>query len=166
MSPAARDSLLLWPADEAPQRASAGEPLDIDTIWNQPAKALPLRIVVLGEAREAPTTGHVDLLTSRELELSAPKGFHCNGALLLFGANGHEDLANVHASGRPIALAPCSTHASLKAICPCARKHLIDPKHLVGMGSHSEMKEALPALETMYLFAAMRAASSASLEIC
>jgi len=88
----------------------------------------------------------VNLLTAWEFELGAAQRFHGDGALLVFGTDGHQHLANVASCCSAITLAPSSAHACLQAIGSRARQHLVDTEHLEWVRAHANVKEILSCI--------------------
>merc|ERR1711988_1098003 len=128
MLPLAHASL----ADEAAERPAGRQPLDVDAIRDEAALRLPLRVVLLGELREAPIDADVDLLAARQLELRAAQRLLRGGRELLVRADGDQHGADVDARNGAVRLTVGAAHTRLQTIRTGARKHLVDTQHVEG----------------------------------
>merc|ERR1740130_303806 len=128
------------------ERAPTRKPTDINAIWNQATKVLPLLVIVLVKLGEAELAGDMDLLAAWELELGTTACLDTDLCLLRLGTNGHENLADIATSGSAIALSPSTTHACLETVSTCTRKHLVDAEHLVRMRAHTNVEEVLACI--------------------
>ena len=59
------------------------------------------------------------------------------------GADGEEDLADVHTGYETIRLAEGTTHASLQSIGASTRQHLVDADDVVWMSANTQMEAFL-----------------------
>jgi hypothetical protein len=63
--------------------------------------------------------------------------------VLVPAADGHEDLADLHARAHALGLAERAAHAGLQAIRARARKHLVDAQHVEGVHAHAHVEGVL-----------------------
>mmetsp|Transcript_30029 Transcript_30029/g.89206 ORF Transcript_30029/g.89206 Transcript_30029/m.89206 type:complete len:221 (-) Transcript_30029:82-744(-) len=134
-------SLAVLAAEEAPERAPAGEPLHVHAVGDEAAGGLELGVVILGELREAELLRDVDLLATRELELGADQGLGGNRQLLLLGADGDEHLTNRHTGRRAVGLAEGTAHARGQTIGASAGERLVDTQHVEGVRANADVVE-------------------------
>merc|ERR1740130_336741 len=128
------------------ERAPTRKPTDINAIWNQATKVLPLLVIVLVKLGEAELAGDMDLLAAWELELGTAACLDTDLCLLRLGTDGHENLADIATSCSAIALSPSTTHACLETVSTCTRKHLVDAEHLVRVRTHTNVEEVLACI--------------------
>ena len=80
---------------------------------------------------------------STYLVLRSPKSLKGGGAVGVPGADGQDDLANVHTGDSAVGLAKGTTHTRLQSIGTSARQHLVDTDDVVGVGADTEMETFL-----------------------
>mmetsp|Transcript_38412 Transcript_38412/g.57530 ORF Transcript_38412/g.57530 Transcript_38412/m.57530 type:complete len:203 (+) Transcript_38412:166-774(+) len=108
---------------------------------DEAALSLPLVVVFLLEPGEAHLAGNVDLLASGELELGTAQGLSGDLNLLVLGADGDQDLADLHSGGCSIRLSEGAAHTGRQAIGTSARQSLVDTQNVVRMRSHADVEE-------------------------
>jgi len=120
-----------------------GNELAEGTVRHNATLGLELGVLFASEASETPLLGHDDLLAAGELVLGTTERLHhvIGGGVL--GANGEDDLANLHTSNETSRLTECTTHSGLQAISTCARKHLIDAKDVVWVNADAHVERVL-----------------------
>lgn len=97
------------------------------------------------ELGETPFLGDVDLLAAGELELGPAQGFDHMLLVLQLGADGHDDLADVHPGHGALRLPEGATHAGLEAVGARARQHLVDADDVEGVQAHADVEAILAA---------------------
>ena len=97
-------------ANQSPQWTAAGQPAHIRSIWDEATLRLPAVVLLLGEASEAELVGDVHFLATGKLELGTTQSFDCNVDLLILGADGDQDLADIHSGSRAVRLAESPAH--------------------------------------------------------
>lgn len=90
--------------------------LDVDAIIHQGALSLQLLVLITVVLGEAPLAGSHDLLATWELELGAAQGLDHVGLVAVLGADGDQDLADVHTSASAVRLSVRVTHTRLQAV--------------------------------------------------
>jgi len=123
--------------------ALIAEELDVGTVDLDLALLALLDVLLAAERGEAPVPGDDDLLAAGELVLATPQSLKSSGAVGVPSADGHEDLADVHTSDKPVGLAERTTHTSLKPISSSARQHLVDADDMVWVDADTEMETFL-----------------------
>jgi hypothetical protein len=118
----------------------------VDSLGNKPALLLPLKVVVTGVGSEAPVPRSNDLLTAGELELGSAEGLRGNRSVVVLAADAEKNLPNLDTSASSDGPAPCLAHTLLEPISSSARKHLVDPEHVEGMHTDSEMEGLLAGI--------------------
>lgn len=93
--------------------------------------------VVLGET---PPLGHVDLLTSRELELGTPQGLDNLGLETVGGSDAHDGLSNTNSGNCSEGLAKSTTHSSLEPVSSGTGQHFVDSDDMEGMQPHANVE--------------------------
>jgi hypothetical protein len=118
----------------------------VDSLGNKPALLLPLEVVVTGVGSESPVPRRNDLLTTRELELGTAEGLSGDRSMVVLAADAEENLPDLDTSASSDGPAPCLAHTLLEPISSSARKHLVDPEHMEGVHSDSEMEGLLTGI--------------------
>ena len=121
------------------------ENLAVSSVLLDASSLLELQVLGTLDTGEAPNTGDVDLLTSRELELGTTETFNTVGDVLLEGTDGHEDLADVDTGDETIRLTEGTTHTSLETIGSGAGQHLVDTENVEGVGTDAQVETILTA---------------------
>jgi hypothetical protein len=125
--------------------ALGADKLQISTILQHPLLLLHLLILCLLHIRKAPLFRDDNLLPARELVPRTAERFDDHWRVLVFAADRHDDLANVHAGDRAVRLAPGTAHASLQPISTSTAQHLVNPQHMERMHPDPQMERILPA---------------------
>ena len=66
--------------------------------------------------------------------------------MLVFAADGQQNLSNSHSCTQALGLSKCSTHASLKPISSSTGKHLVDPQNMEGVHANPQMESVLASM--------------------
>lgn len=72
--------------------------------------------------------------------MRATQGFNGSCAVVVTGAYGEQNLADVDAGYGAVGLAPCAAHAGLQSIGAGAGQHFVDADDVEGVGADAEMK--------------------------
>jgi len=119
------------------------EELHVRAINLDLAGLLLLQVIFTTERREAPVLADDNLLTTGELVLRTTKCLDSGSTMRITGADGENDLADVHAGDRAVGLAPGSTHTSLQTIGTGARQHLVDTDDVIRMSADTKVETVL-----------------------
>jgi len=119
--------------------------LAVDTLVDEEALGLLVGVLGLGQVREPPLVRHVHSLTAGEFELGTSEGLACAGHTDsgVLGADGHDDLSDVHTSGGTRRLTEGTTHTGLETIGTSARKHFVDAQDLEGVHADAHVEGVL-----------------------
>jgi len=117
--------------------------LNICTILHYPLILLELEVLLAVNIGEAPLLGDDDLLATRELVTGTAESLLDDRSIVILATDGHDDLANVHASDGAVGLAPSTTHTGLQAIGTSAGQHLVDADDVEGMNADPQMERIL-----------------------
>ena len=80
---------------------------------------------------------------SAYLVLGASKGLDGGSTVGVTGADGQNDLTDVHTGNSTVGLAKGTTHTGLQSIGTGARQHLVDTDDMVGVGADAEVETFL-----------------------
>jgi hypothetical protein len=100
---------------------------------------LQLEVLLPVNVGEAPLLGDNDLLATRELVTSPTESLLDHQSVVVLATDGHDDLADVHASDSAIGLAPSTTHTGLQTIGTSAGQHLVDTDDVEGVDTDPQM---------------------------
>jgi len=100
-------------------------------------------VLSLGVRGESPLVGHDDVLATRKFVLASAKSLDDMLQVGLLGANGKDDLTDVHASNETDRLTEGLTHTSLETICACATQHLVDAENVERVKTNAKMERIL-----------------------
>lgn len=155
-----------------------GEVLDVGTVDLDVAAGALVDVLLAPQVGEAPVLGDDDLLAAGELVLGAAEGLDGVGQVGVTGSDGEQDLADLDTGNETVGLAVGTTHTGLETIGSGARQLgslvtvaadgraeltiLLMRMTWYGWARTRMWKPSLPHVLTMYLLAAMRAASRAS----
>lgn len=117
--------------------------LDVGTVLLELALLAELDVLLTADGGEAPVLGDNDLLATRELVGGATHGLDGGGAVGVTGADGQEDLADVHTGDNTVGLTEGTTHTGLETIGTSARQHLVDTDDVEGVGTDTEVETFL-----------------------
>ena len=78
------------------------------------------------------------------LVLSSPESLNSGGTVVVTGADGQKNLANVHTRNGTVGLTPSTTHTGLKTIRTSARQHLVDTDDVVRVGTMRQLSATCP----------------------
>lgn len=121
----------------------ATQELDVGTVLLELALLAELDVLLTTDGGEAPVLGDNDLLATRELVGGAAHGLNGGGAVGVTGADGQEDLADVHTGDNTVGLTEGTTHTGLETIGTSARQHLVDTDDVEGVGADTQVETFL-----------------------
>ena len=121
----------------------ATEELNVGTILEELALLAELDVLLTADGGEAPVLGDNDLLATRELVLRAAEGLESGSTVGVTGADGQNDLANVHTGDETLGLTEGTTHTGLQTIGTSARQHLVDTDDVVGVHTDAQVETFL-----------------------
>lgn len=130
-------------ADVVGKVALVAEELDVSTVDLDLSGLALLDVLLALEGGEAPVLGDDDLLATGELVLASPQSLKGSGAVRVPRPDGHEDLANVDTSDKPVGLTESSTHTRLQSIGTSARQHLVDADDVVRVDTDAHVETFL-----------------------
>jgi hypothetical protein len=165
------------------------EELNVGTILAELALLAELEVVLAADGSETPVLGDNDLLATGELVHRAAEGLESGSTVGVTGADGQNDLANVHTGDETLGLTEGTTHTGLQTIGTSARQHLVDTDDVEGVHTDAQVEtfltgdlhkvpvqsykiasmdvgKVLEANRKTYLLAQIRAASRASEDSC
>jgi hypothetical protein len=96
------------------KRALVADDFAVHTIADDSALSLEGQVLLPLQGGEAPLVGEHDLLPARELILSTAESLDDVRLGVILGADGEEDLSNVHAGYKTEGLAEGATHTGLE----------------------------------------------------
>ena len=117
--------------------------LDVGTIDLDTTFLAETDVFIAAQRGEAPVLGDDDLLATGELVHGAAEGLDGEVTVGVTGADGEEDLANVHASNGAVGLTEGTTHTGLETIGSGTGQHLVDTDDVVWVCSHSHVETFL-----------------------
>lgn len=117
--------------------------LDVGTVDLDASLLAELDVLLAAERGEAPVLGDDDLLATGELVHGAAQGLDGVGAVGVTGADGQQDLADVHTGDTAVGLTEGTTHTGLETIGSGARQHLVDTDDVEGVGADTEVETFL-----------------------
>lgn len=123
--------------------AVVAEELDVGTVDLDTALLAEADVLLAAERSETPVLGDDDLLATRELVHGAAESLDGGRTVGVTGADGQEDLANVHTSHGAVGLTEGTTHTGLETIGSGARQHLVDTDDVEGVGTDTEVETFL-----------------------
>ena len=103
----------------------ATQELNVGTILLELALVAELDVVLATDGGEAPVLGDDDLLAAGELVHGTAQSLDGGGAVGVTGADGQDDLADVHTGNGTLGLTEGTTHTSLETIGSGAGHHLV-----------------------------------------
>ena len=121
----------------------ATEELDVGTVLLELALLAELDVLLTTDGGEAPVLRDNDLLTAGELVGGAAHGLDGGSAVGVTGADGQEDLADIHTGDETVGLTESTTHTSLETIGTSARQHLVDTDDVVGVRTDTKVETFL-----------------------
>lgn len=121
----------------------ATEELDVGTILLELALLAELNVLLAADGGEAPVLGDDDLLTAGELVHGTAESLDGGGAVGVTGADGQNDLANVHTGNGTLGLTEGTTHTGLQTIGTGAGKHLVDTDDMEGVDTNAHVETFL-----------------------
>lgn len=121
----------------------ATQELGVGTVRAELATLAQLDVLLAAEGGEAPVLGDDDLLATGELVGGAAEGLDGSGAVGVTGADGDENLADVHTGDETVGLAEGATHTGLETIRTGTRKHFVDTDNVEGVHTHTEVETFL-----------------------
>jgi hypothetical protein len=131
-----------------------GQILSVDTVLDQVTAGTHFLVVGTIPLGEAPPLGHINLLSTGELELGTSQGLN-NGILVLVVASDREkDLSNTNTGNSSVSLTESTSHSSLEPISSGTGQHFIDSQNVEGVDTHSDVELILAAVLDKVLVAA------------
>lgn len=121
----------------------ATEELDVSTVLEELALLAELKVLLAADGGEAPVLGDNDLLATGELVLRAAEGLESGSTVGVTGADGQNDLTNVHTGDETLGLTEGTTHTGLQTIGTSARQHLVDTDDVEGVDADAEVETFL-----------------------
>ena len=121
----------------------ATEELDVSTVLEELALLAELEVLLAADGGEAPVLGDNDLLATGELVLRAAEGLESGSTVGVTGADGQNDLANVHTGDETLGLTEGTTHTGLQTIGTSARQHLVDTDDVEGVHTDAQVETFL-----------------------
>lgn len=121
----------------------ATQELDVGTILLELALLAKLDVLLAADGGEAPVLGDNDLLAAGELVHGTAESLDGGGTVGVTGADGQNDLANVHTGDGTLRLTEGTTHTGLETIGSGARKHLVDTDDVEGVHTDTEVETFL-----------------------
>jgi hypothetical protein len=119
------------------------EELNVGTILAELALLAELEVLLAANGGETPVLGDNDLLATGELVLRAAEGLKSSSTVGVTGADGQNDLANVHTGDETLGLTEGTTHTGLQTIGTSARQHLVDTDDVEGVHTDAQVETFL-----------------------
>lgn len=117
--------------------------LDVGTILLELAGLAHLDVVLATDGGETPVLGDNDLLATGELVHGTAEGLDGGGLVGVTGADGQNDLADVHTGDNTLGLTEGTTHTGLQTIGTSARQHLVDTDDVEGVDTDTQVETFL-----------------------
>lgn len=121
----------------------ATQELDVGTVLLKLALLAELDVLLATDGGETPVLGDDDLLTAGELVGGTAHSLNGGSAVGVTGADGQEDLADVHTGDETVGLTEGTTHTGLETIGTSARQHLVDTDDVVGVRTDTKVETFL-----------------------
>lgn len=121
----------------------ATQELDVGTVLLELALLAQLDVLLAADGSEAPVLGDNDLLATGELVHGTAQSLDGGGTVGVTGADGQNDLANVHTGDGTVGLTEGTTHTGLETIGTGARKHLVDTDDVEGVHTDTQVETFL-----------------------
>jgi len=121
----------------------ATEELNVGTVGAELALLAELDVLLAADGGEAPVLGDNDLLATGELVHRAAEGLESGSAVGVTGADGQNDLTNVHTGDETLGLTEGTTHTGLQTIGTSARQHLVDADDVEGVDADAQVETFL-----------------------
>lgn len=121
----------------------ATEELNVGTVGTELAFLAELEVLLAADGSETPVLGDNDLLATGELVHRAAEGLEGGSTVLVTGADGQNDLTNVHTGDETLGLTEGTTHTGLQTIGTSARQHLVDTDDVEGVDTDTEVETFL-----------------------
>jgi len=121
----------------------AAQELDVGTVLLELALLAQLDVLLTADGGEAPVLGDNDLLAAGELVHGAAESLDGGSAVGVTGADGQENLANVHTGNETLGLTEGTTHTGLETIGTSARQHLVDTDDVEGVHTDAQVETFL-----------------------
>lgn len=123
--------------------AVASQELDVGTILLELAGIAHLDVLLATDGGETPVLGDNDLLATGELVHGTAEGLDGGGLVGVTGADGQNDLADVHTGDNTLGLTEGTTHTGLQTIGTSARQHLVDTDDVEGVDTDTQVETFL-----------------------
>ena len=121
----------------------ATKELDVSTVLLELALLAELDVVLTADGGETPVLGDDDLLATGELVHGAAEGLDGSSTVGVTGADGQDDLADVHTGNGTLGLTEGTTHTGLETIGSGARQHLVDTDDVEGVHTDTKVETFL-----------------------
>ena len=121
----------------------ATQELHVGTVLLELALLAQLDVLLAADGGEAPVLGDNDLLATRELVHGAAESLDGGSTVGVTGADGQDDLANVHTGDNTVGLTEGTTHTGLQTIGTSARQHLVDTDDVEGVRTDTQVETFL-----------------------
>lgn len=121
----------------------ATQELDVGTVLLELALLAELDVLLAADGGETPVLGDDDLLATRELVHGAAESLDGGGTVGVTGADGQDDLADVHTGDEAVGLTEGTTHTGLETIGTSARQHLVDTDDVEGVHTDTKVETFL-----------------------
>ena len=121
----------------------ATEELNVGTVLLELALLAELDVLLATDGGETPVLGDDDLLATRELVHGTAESLDSGGTVGVTGADGQDDLADVHTGNGTLGLTEGTTHTGLKTIGTSARQHLVDTDDVEGVHTDTHVETFL-----------------------
>ena len=119
------------------------EELNVGTVLAELARIAELEVLLAADGGEAPVLGDNDLLATGELVLGTAEGLKSGSTVGVTGADGQNNLANVHTGDETLGLTEGTTHTGLQTIGTSARQHLVDTDDVEGVHTDAQVETFL-----------------------
>lgn len=121
----------------------AAEELNVGTVLLELALLAHLDVLLTANGGEAPVLGDDDLLAAGELVHGAAESLDGGSTVGVTGADGQENLADVHTGNETLGLTEGTTHTGLQTIGTSARQHLVDTDDVEGVDTDTQVETFL-----------------------
>ena len=121
----------------------ATQELDVGTVLLELALLAELEVLLAADGSETPVLGDNDLLATGELVLGTAEGLESGSTVGVTGADGQNDLANVHTGDETLGLTEGTTHTGLETIGSGTRQHLVDTDDVEGVHTDTKVETFL-----------------------
>jgi len=114
--------------------------LNVGTVLDHTLLILQLLVSVTVHVGETPLLGDNDLLATGEFVAGTAQSLLDDGTVVVLAADGHDNLANVHAGDGSVGLSPGTSHTSLESISSSTGQHLVDADDMEGVDADTHVE--------------------------